>query len=45
MLHFHYSLGTIVITDIQTTFPYPCGVVEEALDIIQARDNAIKNNV
>lgn len=37
-LHFH---GGIVIADAETTFPYPCGTIEEAEEILRAIDAAV----
>jgi len=33
-LHFHYNFTSIIVPDLQTTFNYPCGTVEEADDIV-----------
>lgn len=38
-LHFH---GGIVIVDAKTTFPYPCGTIEEAEEILRAIDAAVR---
>jgi phosphopantothenoylcysteine decarboxylase/phosphopantothenate--cysteine ligase len=38
-LHFHDG---IVIVDGETTFPYPCGTIEEAEEILRAIDGAIR---
>ncbi|MDP3771120.1 MAG: phosphopantothenoylcysteine decarboxylase [bacterium] len=38
LLHFH---GGIVIADAETAFPYPCGTLEEAEEIIRALGAAI----
>jgi hypothetical protein len=32
-LHFHYGPSSLVVADFQTSFPYPCGTIEEADDI------------
>lgn len=39
LLHFHDG---IVIADAETVFPYPCGTIEEAEEIVQALDTAIR---
>ncbi|MBI4434883.1 NUDIX domain-containing protein [Candidatus Uhrbacteria bacterium] len=39
LLHFHDG---IVIADAETTFPYPCGTVEEAEEVLRALDAAIR---
>jgi hypothetical protein len=36
LVHFHYSPGIIVFPEVKTTFPYPCGVVEEAYEVLAA---------
>lgn len=34
MLHFHYSNACVVFPDFATSFPFPCGVREEAEEVM-----------
>lgn len=40
LLHFHDG---VVIADAETEFPYPCGTVEEAGEILHAIDRAVRS--